>query len=108
MEETVMSRRFMVAPYLARLVEMVWIASSMRASDASAPPAVAPARFVDADSSVVRLRPPKVSVIWSLAVLSSPIWNWMFEAVEATSWRQLNLAEPWMRDISDLRDVNSV
>jgi hypothetical protein len=87
---------------------MMLIALSMRPIELSALPAVAPATLVVAASSVVSDNPPKVSVIWSLAVLLRPIWKVICWPVVETSCWPLNLEEPWMRLISALRELNSV
>src|SRR5262245_14504519 len=100
MVETVTSSRFIAAPYLARSVEMIWMALSIRPIEFRAVVAPVPATFVLAASRLVSDRPPKVKVIWSLEALFRPTWNVMALGAVATSGLPLKFEEPWMRDIS--------
>ena len=71
----VVSKRFMTAPNRARVVETVVSAASMRSMAARALVEAAPETTVVAAKSVVSVRPPKVTAIWSLVELLMPTWN---------------------------------
>ena len=71
----VTSKRFITAPNFARVVDTVAIAASMRWIALSALHEVAPETAVVAASSVVSVRPPKVTAIWSVVALLIPTWN---------------------------------
>src|SRR3954470_3933715 len=101
MEEMVVPKRFMEAPYFARSVDTMLIAASMMPSAASGPLTEEPLMRLALLMILVRPKPPNVSVNWSEAVLSRPIWNWIADTPLASRSLPLNFAAFWIRAISD-------